>query len=122
MPHGVAQARQVEDRTPGPFDEIGVDHELARDAGLGLLAGREDVGDDGFVGHGQRPSELALQVARAREQVGLKDGDDPPVGAAPGGLERSRDLGRVMRVVVDHDDAVVATDLLKAPSGAAEGR
>ncbi len=51
----------------------------------------------------------------------LEHGDDTPVRAAPGGLERGGDLGRVMRVVVDHDDAVVPADLLEAPRRAAEG-
>ena len=120
VPHGIAQTGQVEDRTARTLEQVGVDHELASDAGLGLFASREDVGDDGLVGHRQGPSELALQVARAREQMRLKDGDDPPVGAAARRLEGGRDLGRVMRVVVDHDHAVAATDLLVAPRRAAE--
>ena len=95
---------------------------LPRDARLGLLARREDVGDDGLVGERERLAELALQVARAREQVRLEHGDDPSVLAALGGGQRGRDLGGVVGVVVHHEHAGVAAELLEAARGAAERR
>ena len=88
--------------------------------GLGLLACREDVGDDRLVGHRQSCAELALQVTGAREEMRLEDGDDALVGAARRRLQRRGDLGGMVGVVVDDDHSGGATDLLEAACGAAE--
>ena len=121
MADDVAEVRQVPHRAAGTLGQVGVDDQLAAHARLGLLARREDVGDDGLVGEGQRLAELALQVARAREEVRLEDGDHTSVGACLGSLQRGGDLSRVVGVVVDDHDAVAAPQLLVATGGAAEG-
>src|SRR5690606_25197909 len=57
-----------------------------------------------------------LEVAGAAVQMGLKHGDDPPIlPSLVRRLERGHDLGRMMRVVVDHEDVVDLADLVKAP-------
>ena len=85
----VAQARGeealgvVERRHPDTTGRAGVGGRLGDaqpgDAGevLLALAGRVDAGDDGEVGRGQRAAEARRLGLRAREEVGLEDGDDP---------------------------------------------
>ena len=50
----------------------------------------------------------------------LEDGDDPARRQRAGGGERRRDLGRVVRVVVDDLGAVGAAEALEPPAGALE--
>ena len=61
-----------------------------------------DLGDDERVRLREHLGEVVEQVARARVAVRLEHQHDAPIGPALArGLERRRDLGRVMAVVVD---------------------
>ena len=76
---------------------------VARHARHRLLARRIDLGEEHGVGARERLAELAREVARARVQVRLERGDDAggPGTRARAAASVARDLGRVVRVVVD---------------------
>ena len=68
------------------------------------LARRVDVGQQQLVGAGQRGREVGQQVAGAREAVRLERHHQPPA-VEPRRGDGGRELGRVVAVVVDHQDA-----------------
>ena len=66
-------------------------------------------------------AERVGEVARAREEVRLERGDDPPARVRRARrLDRGRDLGRMVRVVVDDRDAAHIAEVLEATLDAAE--
>ena len=88
---------------------------------LGALARRVDLRHHRQVGERERRAELARLVAGAGEQVRLEDRDQPPRRERPRRLERRAHLGRVVRVVVDHERALRRrADVLEAPPRARE--
>ncbi len=92
---------------------------LERHPGDRLLAGRVDIGQQDVIGAGQRRSERVHQRGGARVAMRLKgDHDAPPERARR--RQHRRDLGRVMAVVVDHEDPVRLAADVEAPLRAAE--
>ena len=93
-------------------DEIAVDRLFARGV---------DRRDERDVRAAQRVAELRREVARARIEMRLKQRDDAALRiAAARGVERGPDLGRMMRVVVDDQRAVVVAEDLEAAIDAEE--
>ena len=94
---------------PGAAVAHRIGHDAAADPGDRLLARAVDVGDEDDVGSNRtnRANDVA-EVQRPRVEVRLEEGDDPAVrdtSLAPRASARC-DLLRVVRVVVDHEDAV----------------
>ena len=79
---------------------------LDRHAGNRILAGGVDVGEHEFVGASRAPARTRSSSCRgARVAVRLERHDEPPAERGARGGEHGRDLGRVMAVVVDDQDA-----------------
>src|SRR5690606_26381608 len=90
--------------------------EAARDPREGLFACAIDVGQDEHVRIEERPGKLELEVACTGVQVRLADRNDATVREAGAGRRtRGRDLSRMVRVVVEHEDAALLADLLESP-------
>ena len=87
-----------------------------RHAGDRLLARRIDLGEKHGVGRCERRAEFAREIARARIEMRLERGDEPAARKrdARGG-ERRGDLGRMVRVVVDHRHAARFAESLEPP-------
>ena len=82
-------------------DQIG--DRRAGDTGDRFLARREDVHHDRDVGQRHRVGELAREGLGAAVGAGLEHRDQPAAAGRPlGRLERGRDLGRMVGVVVEH--------------------
>ena len=95
----------------------------AGDAFHRLFAGQINVGQHHMVGVGEAFGKLGLEVARPAGQMRLEHGDDAPVrvGAPRGGQSRA-DLGRVVRVVINDQNAPRRlAQSLEAPAGAGKG-
>ena len=123
-----SRRRKPPDRAPGGVVGGGVGHELAGDArqlAFRALARRVDVEHDHHVGKRERAAELAVQVERARVEVGLEGGDQALRRKLARRPQRGLDLGRVMGVVVDDARAVAGADRLEAAArraGSGRGR
>ena len=101
----------------------GVADQPAGDARLGILTGGIDVEHQHLVGAAQRGTELRGEDPGPAEQVRLEDRDHPSAGDhVAGGREVSGELGRVVRVAVDHLDAVGLALELHPAAGTAVGR
>ena len=98
------------------------DHQAADPGELAdrLLAGRVDVEHRDLVGGRQRGAELVREGLGARVEVGLEGGDQPALGELARRLERRRDLGRVVGVVVVDPRPVGSALELEAPGDAGE--
>src|SRR5262245_41111085 len=90
-------------------------------AGDGALPRGVDVHHDEHIGLVEGGEELAAQVQRARVAVGLEYRDDAPVESRLGGGEGGADLGGMMPVVVDDEDAPRLAADLEAALDAREG-
>ena len=87
---------------------------------IGASPARIDVGQDDLFGTLERLAELVEQLRRPRIAVRLKHRDDAPVDARPRGRQHGGDLGRVMAIVVHHQDAAGLAARLKAALGPLE--
>ena len=87
-----------------------------------VLARAVDVEHDGVVGVAlEHLGELAVHLLRARVGVRLLDRDDAPVADDRARRrEGRRDLGRVVRVVVEDADAALDAVQLEPAHGAVE--
>src|SRR5262249_25426822 len=104
--------------------------DLAHEVGGGEVAdggaaGVEDLQQPKVVARrearGEGLDEILTQEARGTVAVRLVDGEDAR-GAQAGGGDRGGDLRGVVREVVDHLDAVRATERLEAAGDAAKRR
>ena len=97
----------------------GVDDELARSRPRPAPRGRgrsSVTATTSAVASARR--ELTDEVTRARVQVRLEEDED--AAAVANGVDRGRDLGRVVRVVVEHRHAAGLPVRLEAPARAGE--
>ena len=83
-----------------------------------LLACRVDLGHADRVRRRERPPELVREVGGARVEVRLKEREHASL--ATDGGEVGRELGRMVRVAVEHGDAGRVAPALEPPSGARE--
>ena len=90
-----------------------------RDARQRLLARRVNVGQHDVVGALERRPEGVHQRRGTREPVRLEC-DDDPAAERPGRREHRGDLGRVMTVVVDDQNAVRLAAHVESPFHATE--
>ena len=117
--HDVVECAARRRPAPRTLRRIGRRERVDRDAGDRILAGGVDVGQHDVIGAGQRRTERVHQRRRPRVAVRLERDDDAAVERARR-REHRRDLGRVMAVVVDDQNAVRLAAHLEAPLGAAE--
>src|SRR5690554_874341 len=75
-----------------------------------LFARREDIGDEDDIGAIKRADKLVKTVSRARIAMRLKRHDDATTKRRLRGGERHLDLGRMVRIIVDHRHAVDLAD------------
>ena len=127
----IAGARDADDRRHDliqPRDDIdrhghaapdGRRERVDRDARNRVLAGRVDVRQHDVIGAGERRTEGVHQRRRSGKAMRLK-GDDNPSPERTGGLEHRGDLGRVVSVVVDDEDAVRLAANVEPPLRAAK--
>ena len=88
---------------------------LGADAGDRLFAGGIDIEDDELIRFIKSGRKIVEEGGGAAVAMRLKDGNDPPLPALAGGIERCLDLRRVVPVVIDdHDAANFVLDLKAA--------
>ena len=98
----------------------GVDDELPAHIRVRLLARAVDLGDGDHVGRRERRRELTDEVTSARVEVRLEE--DEHAAAVANRVDRGRDLGGMVRVVVEHRHAADLPVRLEAAAGAGELR
>ena len=118
-----SDVRAVGDEARGtvPARRRRVGHERARHAFARRLARAVDGRHEEDVRVQEHRPEVRREVLRAGVEMRLEERDDAPVRVRlAGGRERRGDLRRVVRVVVDHDDAARLAFLLESPDHARE--
>src|SRR5690554_6094301 len=93
-----------------PMSANGLDEARGVEALDGLLARSKDVSDEDDISAIERANKIVKTVSRARIAMRLKRHDDATTKRRLRRRERHLDLGRMVRIIVDHRHAVDLAD------------